>query len=135
MTLVKWTMENLETSDSYTFLINPNEMTSPFTPRQTEHRSRSPLSTSHRAWRKPFTPFEWTFSGVFYEKAQYEMFFQLWKTRAKFELTDHYGRTMVLRVVGFAPEQKAPMRRLHPFRQTYSMKCLVYSQASKFDLP
>ncbi len=134
MTFVRWAMRDLETDEELHFLINPNEMETPYAPHDTTFFARS-ANKSNRVLRKGFTPFEWTFSGVVLEREHYKTLRQSTHRRAKLRLIDHFQRAMIVRVIGFHPEQKAPKRLAHPWRHTYTMRCLVYSEPTPFNDP
>lgn len=127
----RWSFRDTETDEVFELKMNPNEMSSPYSRWDTEFWSTSLLSRSRRARRQPFMPIEWTFSGVSLTKENHNILQQLARREAKLELTDHLGRSMTVRMVAFAPSQKAPKRLHRPWRMTYEVKCLIYSRPSR----
>lgn len=121
----RWTLSTLDGAQSYVFVINPNEQTSPFPARGVAWDfNGAKLGWSGK--REGRTGHRWTFSGVLRDQAQYDALLLWVGKRTKVRLTDDRGDSFIVRLVTFAPTQQASARSHTPWRMTYEMTALVY---------
>ena len=140
MTFQRWKLETFDQSESYTFPINPNVMSSPIPAQSLTYnwagdlRSRlygvgggtqTVMTHSFVGTRAPRAPVQWSFGGVLYDEAHYAAMVE-WIGKGKVRLTTDLGEILQVRLTAFQPERKSPQRPRHPFRHHYTVKALVY---------
>lgn len=128
----RWKFETLDGTQTYSFHVNPNSMTSPIPNRSVEWDyaaapngdGSGPVGYSgKRAARQPHP---WEFGGIIRSQDQFSAFLLWLNKKTWIRLTDHLGRTYVVRLMAFAPEQLGQSRNVHaPHRHTYTMKVIT----------
>jgi hypothetical protein len=126
--MMRWQFHDLAVGDDYTVEYNPNTMSTPHAPRQT-NRSPRHLDGAVRAVRPPTQAAEWTFGGFIRTQAHFEALAD-WAGRGNLtELTDHLNRVWLVRFVQFDEQEKRPTAQ-SAWRFTYQIKALVYGRLS-----
>lgn len=121
----RWSLRDTSTGETVVFPFNPNTMSGPDGPNETEVFPASPVDGRHRQWRRPRRPWDWQFGGVLLNQAHHDLMQSWFERSAKLELVDHFGRTLIVRLVAFDPEPRRA-RRTNLDRYTYTVKTLVY---------
>lgn len=111
--------------ETYVFENNPNDMTSPLKPQNTESRPPSPVDTRVRPNRKVQAPWNWEFSGNIRTEEHYRALEHWARKRHRVTLVDHYGRVWDLHLVHFDVRSK-PTTFQSQWRFQYTMQCMVY---------
>jgi hypothetical protein len=101
--VVRWTLLDPATSDSYQFEVNPNEGGTP--PRK-KTVSSSPTTASdgiNVLFQGMDEPQEMTFSGTLFTSQMFDAFVNWWKKQRQVQLTDDIGRSYWIYITEFAP--------------------------------
>lgn len=118
---MRWKFQTLDSSQSYTFDMNPNQMDSPLLEKTVDSHAQG-IDGVIRGARKDVAK-GWSFSGVLHSQAQYEAF-ELWLHKGRIHLTDHLGRTFLVRLTNFDPTRAGT--RQHAWRHTYVVSVTTY---------
>jgi hypothetical protein len=119
----KWLLHDLSgTISDYRFAINPNTMSSPL-PAHVLSLNGATIHDGVRGQGR-IPPHEWTFGGLLYERGQYERLRDYVLQAGRTELTDHLGRTFLVRLNNFDPIRAGT--RKHPWRHKYNMRVITY---------
>lgn len=122
METVRWTFEDLETSETWIVPINPNEATS--------HRPLKELSygIGHdgrvRTRQRAPQPVEWSFGGVIRTQEHHDLLTEWSKKPGKLRVTDHLGRTFEIMISSIEIEDRTPTPSV-PWRLRYTMNALL----------
>ena len=100
---------------SYTFLINPNAMNSPFPKKAVQIAGTTAVTGQGLASEAATPPLEWTFSGVILHQTQLDAFNTWMQKRVRIYIYDHYERRYTAYLTSFEP---SPGRksRTYPWR-------------------
>lgn len=119
---MKWTIEDVATSEVWTFLHNPYEMQTPTTSRRTQGHPRG------LAFRPGAVPFAWSFKGRVYTEGEYAILLD-WSTRGRVRITDHLGRIHLVTPQAFDPIPRRSTASGH-WRYTYTFLALYLGRES-----
>lgn len=127
-TFLRWRFEDPfdpYLSNTYTFALNPNAMTSPFPRRNITARGTTAINGRTLLTEGQRQPTEWTFSGDFLDPNHYEALrsWVLDRMGRRLYLYDHFGRKMTVVPLQFDPTPKRVIARY--WRHTYTITCLV----------
>lgn len=123
--VLRWRLRDVETGDTWTMPINPNQMSSPtrgrnistvYGTRKGPHRLRS--------FQTPTDAAEWTFGGVIRTEQHYLDLVEWAKKDRKVRITDHLGRTFEVLMEALDAVDRRPTPAA-PWRMTYTMKTLL----------
>lgn len=114
---MKWTFEDLDTAEVWTFLRNPYEMMTPTLPRGTRVYQKG------LAFRPGSMPRAWSFKGRVATQEEYDILLD-WSKRGRIRITDHLERVHIVQPMGFDPTPRRahadrPWRFLYTFRALY----------------
>jgi len=105
----------------YVFPWNPNTMSSPFAPRAITALTTTAVNGQALVWEGNRTPVQWTFGGTCRDSEQYEAL-RAWtlERNSRIWLYDHFGRRLVVNLMGFDPTPKRAVGRywLHEYTIT-----------------
>lgn len=122
----RWQFRDIKTGETYTVPLNPNEMTSPFPPRQFAYKGTTAgpnggSAVTYEAWAGTQ---EWTFGGAILDEQHYKDLLAWSYRQNKVQITDHYGRVFT---VVFTQFDAVPKRSYqHYWHHTYTMHATVY---------
>lgn len=126
---MRWTLFDPATLTTYVMPINPDRMSSPH-PRKkidTAYGGRGGAGLGRiRTFMAPADAVEWTFEGPIRTQAHHDAL-QTWSQKGEVYVTDHLGRTWVVIMQTFVPDERKPTAAT-PWRLRYTMKCLVMRQ-------
>lgn len=127
--MLRWKLKDMTTSDEVTFPFNPNTMSSPHAPRSTVTQATSPVDGTVRAVRPRPPVKDWAFGGFIRSEEHYDLLDSWVQRGVPVELTDHLGRTFLLRLIQFRPKERRPTR-IVAWRFTYEMRATVLRRTS-----
>lgn len=120
---VPWTLHDLSSvMPDYVFDTNPNTMTSPLPVRVLESHGRA-IDGEFRA-KGSVPPHDWTFGGVLFIQTQHDALRDYVAKAGQVYLTDHLGRTFVVRLKLFNPTRAWTPR--FPWRHKYTCNVTTY---------
>lgn len=120
---VAWTLVDMSgVMPSYSFITNPNTMTSPLMPKTLEGHG-STVDGGIRAFGKR-PPHDWTFGGVLYSEQEYNTLRDYVAKAGLVMLTDHLGRTFHVRLKSFTATRAWTRKR--PWRHKYTVNATTY---------
>lgn len=131
----RWTLHDPTTNETYVFPLNPNKMTTPHSPRNFNIIATAPSGALTGGSRQGMgrvvelarDPFEWSFSGRIKTEAHYDRLLA-WSNKVhRIQLSDHFGRTWLVRVLDFNPNELTPTPRIS-WRYEYDFKVLNYGE-------
>lgn len=126
MDVVRWRFDALDGSDSYVFETNPNQMTSPFAPKQVAAQTTTAVDGQVLLTQGQRKPTEWQFTGTTLSQAHYDKLLA-WKNKnQRIYLTDHFARQFIVYLTSFEPTPKGSLA--YPWRHEYTMKALVLTE-------
>lgn len=127
--MLRWTLKDTTTDEVVALPYNPNTMSSPHAARNTVTTAVSPIDGQVRTMRPRRPVKDWTFGGIIRTEAHYTLL-QTWVERGvPVELTDHLGRTFLLRLVHFRPKDRRPTPYV-TWRLKYEMSATVLRRIS-----
>lgn len=127
----RWILETLDGAEQYTFPINPSSQDSPHPSDDVSWSCNTqPTQATFAGLRTPAQPVDWSFTGVLRTQAQYDDMLAWAGRRTKLRLITDLPETLIVRLLGFAPERTGPPRRNVLWRHTYQVKAKVYSYDS-----
>lgn len=125
----RWELRDPATSETWTFPLNPNRMTSPHAPRSLTIMATAPSQAAQtmqgRVIENNQDPYEWTFSGRIRTQEHHDELYRWSRKVGRLELTDHFDRVWSIRMIQFIPDEKRPSQRA-PWRFEYDVKTLNY---------
>jgi len=125
----RWKLRDTVTGESWQMPMNPREMAPIHPPRGTSAFPRSPIGGAVRAVRPGSKkPYMWNFSGGIRDKDHYQTLLAWTERTNLIELTDHLGRTLLIRFVGFDEKEKRPGQS--SWRFDYAIQALIYGRTS-----
>ena len=130
--VVHWRFDDPDSGDHWTFVVNPNKMSSPFAARNLTlaHGTKAGPRRIRAVDNAPSAPKSWTFSGYYYTKAHHDTLWQ-WATRDSMtRVTDHLGRTFEVIIESFNPVDRRP-RANAMWRGQFEMTCLVLREVGR----
>lgn len=125
--VVRWIFEEVETSETYTVEINPNEASS--------HRFGRELLPAPRgggrtlAFQTARQPLDWTFSGVVRAESHHDELIEWQKKPGKVRVTDHLGRTFEVMMRAVDMIDRRPSGD-NTWRFQYNFSCLLLRRIS-----
>ena len=131
----RWMFTDPDTSDSYLFEINPNQMDTPHPLLNLTPGARSATTGSQnvkdvgvpRVIQGKRTPLTWTFSGVSRTRTQY-LALRRWSVKKRpILVTDHFGRTWSILLTGVKFEERRPNPTV-TWRFHYTATCTMYGR-------
>lgn len=131
--MTRWTFADPSTSESYTFIVNPNAEGSPVVKKTV---TPLPLTASDGVQvmfegRANPTTIEWT--GVTLDESQYAAVVTWFGRRHQLQLTDDLARTTSIYITDFSSTRAA--HRQHPWRLTYTVKAVLLSSQTQNLIP
>lgn len=126
MTNQRWTLTDTQMGTTFKFPNNPSRMTSP-NPVRNIHSV--PVSSGVNASERNADVKQWTFSGVVYSSTDYQNLVAALASTNRNQLTDHLGRTYVIRIKSYSIVERQATRRL-PWRFEYTVNAITYYRAS-----
>lgn len=130
----RWVLHDPSTSETWTFPINPNKMTSPHPTKTTTIFARNynfedTKAGVGRVLEYQQEPYDWQFSGVIRSQQHYTDFRDWCHRVHRLELTDHLGRTWRIRFDSVDLEEQKPTLR-KDWRFSYTAKAIMYGRVS-----
>lgn len=131
MAVMRWRLQDpANPTDTYTFPISPNTMSSPFPARMVTTKGVTAIDGQVLMWEGPIEPQQWSFGGSILDAAQYEALRSwVYDRQGRMFLWDHFGRRYVVVFKSLSVETTAPAKR-QPGRywyHTYTIEALVVS--------
>lgn len=120
--VVKWTLRDPNTSETYRFPINPDSMT-PLGPVRNLSHSRS-LHGGITTLEGARLQRDLDFSGVIRTQAMYDALVRWASKSVPVELTDHVGRRFRVYIYDFDPTDRSPVPRARN-RWRYTIKTIL----------
>lgn len=133
MAVVKWKFERISNGDTYTFVINPNAMTSPFAVKPISMRATTAIDGKVLVTQGQSAPIEWQFSGNILTQTFYNALWAWYKLNERLYLYDHYSRRFTVVLTDFKPVPKRAIG--FPYRHTYDMTAVVLATPATPSLP
>lgn len=110
--------------NGYTFRVNPDAMTSPFSERNITARRTTHPRGNWMLYEGERTPVQWTFSGNIMTKGEYLAMWKWFFTKnRRLWIIDHYGRRLAIVTQSFKPVPKRSIGKY--WRHTYEVNALV----------
>jgi hypothetical protein len=130
MTVIRWTLTDPATSESWTMPINPNAMTSPQTAKTLRHAYGIRRGVDRvRTFKTPNPAVQWEWSGVIRSKEHYDDYVYWASKTGEVHVTDHLGRTWEVFMASFEPEDRQPMANV-PWRLRYKVRALLIGRVT-----
>lgn len=121
---MRWTLHDPVAGDTWAMPINPNTMTTLVATKKFDTTAGTGADGRVRTLAEPIAPFEWSFGGVIRAQDQYDALAD-WCTRPNpIELSDHFGRTWLVLLEAFDPDEKRPTLRT-AWRFDYTVRAHV----------
>ncbi len=120
----KWVFQDPATSDEYHFAVNPNKMDSPHAPKRITFTATTAVTGNRLAFEGQASPVEWKFSGVLFDKAQYDAFVYWLGKRNRIWVTDHWGRAWLVYLTAFSPEPRRDVN--HAWCHDYTVTAIIF---------
>jgi hypothetical protein len=128
MALHKWRLEDPSDPDpltnTWTFEINPKEMTSPFRGRNIVGQGSVAVGGQTLVWEGNPGPADWEFRGRIFTKTMFDKLLEWSKRQNRFYLYDHFGRKLTVIFTRFDPIPRTQMH--HYWNHDYSMTAIVF---------
>jgi hypothetical protein len=121
--VVKWTFEDPNTDELYTFEINPNDDGLPGYRKNFSHQSTSAPDGKVLLFEGREEPRRGSFAGVTLSQAQHEAFIQWYEKRNQIIVTDDLGRSFTIVIESYEPKRR--WARSHNWRHDYTMSYIV----------
>jgi hypothetical protein len=113
-------------TQTYTFPINPDRMTSPFPARQVTYESTTAIDGQPIMWEAQTPPKQWGFGGTILNDTHYEALRHwTYDRQGRLWLWDHFGRRLTVTLTDFAPEPKRGVGRY--WLHEYTVNAWVYA--------
>lgn len=111
-------------TNSYTFPINPNTMTSPFPQRAISSTQTTAVTGQVLLWEGSVPAKSWQFGGVLLDEAQHEAL-RAWvyERHNRIIVTDHFGRPITCALQQFDAQPKRSVGKY--WRHDYTITALV----------
>lgn len=123
MARIAWNFYDPSTSDSYDWVINPNEADSPqYTKNIYQTSSSGPDGNTILMEGKDEVK-TMSFSGIVLTEAQYNEMITWFTKRNQIQITDDLGRTFDIYIRSFQP--KRVRSNNYPWRHTYTVEVIV----------
>lgn len=121
----RWTIS--DATETYTFTVNPNAMTSPFPERNILLKATTAIDGQVILMEGARAATNWTFSGDILDHTQYEALrsWVLDRVGRRVVVADHFGRNLVCVLTKFDPTPKRAVGRY--WRHTYTISAIVIS--------
>ena len=123
----RWLLTDPVAVTTYTFEVNPNQMSSVFADRQTMS-GPSVVAGSIRLIRQVEQPKEFSFSGNYRSQAQYDQLLLWCQKGYAVELSDHFDRDWSVILLAFDVDEKKPSQRVE-WKGTYRVRGLLLGAA------
>ncbi len=121
----RWVLS--DSAGSYTFITNPNAMTTPFAERNIVLKATTAIDGQAILMEGCRQPQVWTFSGDILQHEHYEAL-RAWvydRLGRRVVISDHFGRRIVCVLTKFDPIPKRAIGRY--WRHTYTVTAIVIS--------
>ncbi len=119
--VVKW--ELFDGSNTYTFLINPNEGGSPARKKSITYKNTAAPDGKTLVFEGRDEPGTMSFSGILLEQSQYEAFEEWFDKRMQVRITDDLGRQYWIYIESFEP--KRVRARSYPWKHSFSISATI----------
>jgi hypothetical protein len=132
MSVARWVLAEPATGQTVTLPINPNQMSTPTTPRPVQYASghRAADVEQMRAFASaPSNPTRWTFHGVISTKEHYDLLLTWAQKSSVLHVTDHLQRTFEIIIARYDPVERLPTAT-KSWRADYTMECLLLGVVS-----
>lgn len=131
--MLAWTLHDPEANETWVFPRNPNTMTSPFAPKNTQFFPRRPAAAqwvaTSRVLQYRRQPFEWSFGGSIRTEAHWAELKRWCRKSSRLIVTDHLNRSWEIRILSPEFEERQQTARLtHRYR--YTVKAIIYGQVT-----
>lgn len=123
----RWTFEDPNTLETYTFAINPNEGGSPQYSKKFEYRNTSAPDGKVIVFEGRDDPQTIEFSGTLLTQAQYDAFVTWWDKRYQVKITDDLGREFWIEIESFSPKRERAVH--YPYKHSYTIKAIIVDWA------
>lgn len=126
MSVQRWQFQNIKTGEVFIVPLNPNEMTSPYPPRNFSYKTTTAGPAGGRAvtYESYAGTQDWSFGGTILDEAHYKALLAWSYVPGKVQITDHLGRVFV---VVFKQFEVTPKRSYqHAWYSEYTMHATVY---------
>lgn len=129
MSMVRWKFHDTTNSDVVSLPLNPNQMSTPTTPRNMSWAAGVKVGLfSPRGIDNPMdNPTQWTFGGVILTQSHYELLLAWAQRLTILHVDDHLGRTFEIMIQKFDPVERLPTAT-QPWRVDYTMTCLLLKE-------
>lgn len=126
MSIIRWRFLDTETSEEAILQINPKEMTTPTSARESQFAQGTRYgSHKTRGFLKPAgSPAAWSFGGVILSKTHFDML-EDWQGRdVILRVTDHLERTFEIIIESWDVIERLPTMT-RAWRADFTMNCLL----------
>lgn len=120
----KWVFQDPASSDYYHLPYNPNNMTSPFGPKNITYQATTAIDGNKLAWEGQEAAVQWQFEGYIRSQTEYDAFVFWRNKRNRIWVTDHYGRAWLGYITNFDAKPRRSMNV--PWSHTYTMTFLIF---------
>jgi hypothetical protein len=110
-------------AETWTVPINPREMDSPFFAKNVTSRVTTAVNGQALMFEGAAEPHEWTFSGAILTAEHYAELKRWVDKNNRVRITDHFGRTLEVYLLAFAPTPKRSLGKY--WRHEYTVRALV----------
>lgn len=122
----RWTLYDPSTTTTVTFAMNPNDGGSPPLKKNMTYQATAAPSGRTLAFQGRQEAQTLDLSGTLLFEADYQFFLDWWDTQNQMLLTDDLGRQYWVVITEFTP--KRVRAASHPWKHSYSLKCLIVDQ-------
>lgn len=128
---VRWTFTDMDTGESYTVPINPNNSSDPEGPARNLTYAYGVAAGQERVRtiERPPDINTWQFGGVIYTKEHYDALASWARKTGLVHISDHLGRTFEVIMQTFEPTDRRP-RPNRMWNLTYTMRAMVLRRVS-----
>jgi len=126
--VTKWVVQDRSSGSlvSYTFPINPEEMTTPFPHKYLLLVPTTAPDGQPLTWEGAPRPHQWEFRGHIETQEFYDALAGFADSAYRYWLIDHRHRAWQVTFEAFEPTLRTRLDPLAPWRATYSMRCFTY---------
>lgn len=125
MPVVKWRFDDLVTSESYVFDVNPNAGGDPQYKKTIVQQNTVAPNGKTILSEGADAPLTLSWNGTIVDIAQHQVFITWWTKRYQVQLTDDLGRVFMIYIQNYAPTRARSATRA--YKNTYQIDAVVVS--------
>jgi hypothetical protein len=121
--VVRWTLQDLSTLETYQFPVNPREDDTPGWEKNFQYTNTSAPDGRVIVTEGRDNVRRGGFSGIIYTEGQYNALYSWWDKRNQLQLTDDLGRSHKIILESFRAKRKRSFQ--HPWRHDYEVTYVI----------